>query len=117
MNQYVLPLVVVVAYTVWRYVHAVRIRRTAAPPLMEGAAVIDVRSPAELARGHRPGSVNVPLAESANAPPAVDPDGWVIVCCASGTIIAVAKGILHRRGFGNVINGGSWRNVINGGSA
>jgi len=111
MNQYVVPLVVVTAYFVWRWVHAVCIRRTIARLLTEGATVIDVRSPAEFARGHRPGSVNVPLAEFASAPPAVDPLRWVIVCCASGARSAVAKRILHKRGFDRVVNGGSWRNV------
>ena len=111
MNQYVVPLAVVGTYFAWRWIHAFRIRRTAARLLADGAAVIDVRSPAEFARGHRSGSLNVPLAELASAPLAVDPNRWVIVCCASGTRSAIAKGILRRRGFEKVINGGSWVNV------
>ena len=111
MDQYLVPLVVVAAYVAWRGIHAARVRRTVARLLAEGAAVIDVRSAAEFARGHRPGSINVPLAELAGAPPAVGPGRWVIVCCASGTRSAIAKGILRRRGFEKVINGGSWVNV------
>ncbi len=117
MDQYLVPVVIVGAYLLWRSVHAIRVRRTVARLLAEGAAVIDVRSPAEFARGHRPGSINIPLAELANAAPAIDATRSVIVCCASGTRSAVAKGILRRRGFQKVINGGSWLNVANSGRA
>jgi rhodanese-related sulfurtransferase len=111
MNQYVVPLIVVGSYFAWRWAHGIRIRRTTALLVAEGAAVIDVRSPAEFARGHRVGSLNVPLSELANAPLTVDANRWVIVCCASGTRSAIAKGILRKRGFAKVINGGSWMNV------
>ena len=111
MDQYVVPFVVVGAYFTWRWIHGIRIRRTVAGLLAQGAAVIDVRSPAEFARGHRSGSLNVPLAELASAPLAADTNRWLIVCCASGTRSAIAKGILRKRGFDKVINGGSWVNV------
>jgi phage shock protein E len=117
MDQYLVPLVVVGVYFGWRWVHGIRIRQTVARLLAEGAAVVDVRSAAEFARGHHPGSLNVPLAELANAPPAVDPSRWVIVCCASGTRSAIAKGILRKRGFEKVINGGSWVNVARSGTS
>ena len=117
MDQYLLPLVLVGAYFLWRSVHLIRIRRTIARLLAEGAAVIDVRSPAEFARGHRPGSVNIPLAELANVTPAIDLSRGVIVCCASGTRSAIARGILRRRGFEKVVNGGSWLNVAKSESA
>lgn len=117
MNQYVTPLVVVGAFFAWRWVHGIRIRRTVAGLLADGAAVVDVRSPGEFAQGHHPGSLNVPLPELGRAPLAVDPSRWVIVCCASGTRSAIAKGILRKRGFANVINGGSWVNVAKSGAS
>jgi phage shock protein E len=115
MDQYLVPFVVVGAYFAWRWIHAIRIRRSVAVRLAEGAAVIDVRSPAEHARGHYSGSLNVPLADLASAPLAVDPSRWLIVCCASGTRSAIAKGILRKRGFEKIINGGSWVNVAKSG--
>jgi len=111
MDRYAVPFVIVGVYFTWRWIHGLRIRRNVAGLLAEGAAVIDVRSPAEFARGHRSGSLNVPLAELASASLAVDMDHWLIVCCASGTRSAIAKGILRKRGFQKVINGGSWVNV------
>ena len=117
MNQYVVPVAVIGTYFAWRWIHSLRVRRMAARLLAEGATVIDVRTPAEFAGGHHPGSLNVPLADLADAPLAVDPNRWVIVCCASGTRSAFAKGILRKRGFDKVINGGSWVNVAKSGAA
>jgi phage shock protein E len=111
MDQYLVPLGFVAAFFGWRWIHALRIRRVLAPLLAEGATVIDVRSPTEFAAGHVANSLNIPLSDLATAPLAVDRDGWLIVCCASGTRSAIAKGILRKRGFENVVNAGSWANV------
>jgi phage shock protein E len=92
-------------------VRGIRIRQTVTRLLAQGAAVIDVRSRPEFARGHRSGILNVPLAGLANALLAIDPHRWLVVCCASGTRSAIARGILRRRRFGTIINGGSWVNV------
>ncbi len=117
MNQYIAPLLVVAAFLAWRWLHGIRIRRTVAGLLTEGAAVVDVRSPGEFAQGHHPGSLNVPLPELGRAALDVDPSRWVIVCCASGSRSAIAKGILRKRGFAKVINGGSWVNVAKSGTS
>jgi phage shock protein E len=114
MESYLLPLCIVAAYLGWRWIHGAHVRRTIARLRTEGATVIDVRSPAEFAGGHVAGSVNIPLTTLGEAPLGVDPGRWLIVCCASGTRSAVAKGILRRRGFGKVVNGGSWSNVMKG---
>jgi phage shock protein E len=111
MDQYLVPAAVVAAYFGWRWLHNLRTRRTAARLLTEGATVIDVRSAAEFARGHGADSLNVPLADLGTVQLIVSPDRWLIACCASGTRSAIARGILRRRGFARVINGGSWVNV------
>ena len=114
MQSYLLPLGVAVALLGWRWVHALRIRRAIAGLRDAGTTVIDVRSPAEFAGGHVAGSLNIPLGSLAAAPLDADAGRWLIVCCASGARSAVAKGILRRRGFSKVVNGGSWGNVARG---
>jgi len=111
MQPYLFPLCVLAAFLGWRWVSRVRGRRAIAGLRGERALVIDVRSPAEFTSGHVSGSLNIPLARLADAPLDVDRGSWLIVCCASGTRSAVAKGILRRRGFAKVINGGSWGDV------
>ena len=111
MDQYLLPAAVVIIFIGWRWAHGMRIRKTLSRLLAEGAPVVDVRSTGEFARAHAPGSINVPLAQLATSSLAADPDRSIIVCCASGTRSGIAKGILRRRSFRNVVNGGSWVNV------
>jgi phage shock protein E len=114
MESYLLPLGIAAAFLGWRSVHRLRIRRAIAGLRAEGATVIDVRSPVEFAGGHVTGSLNIPLGSLAAAPIDADPGRSLIVCCASGTRSAVATGILRRRGFGKVINGGAWGDVARG---
>jgi len=53
----------VVAYFAWRVLSSFLVRRRLPALLKEGAQVVDVRSLAEFAGGHAPGSVNIPLPE------------------------------------------------------
>jgi phage shock protein E len=95
----------------WRVVSFLLARRRIPALLEEGAQVVDVRSPAEFFTGHAPGSVNVPLQDIEQGAKALDPDKWVIVCCASGTRSAMAGRRLRSLGFSRVLNAGSWRNL------
>ena len=113
-SQYLLVAALVLAYVGWRAWHSWRMRRRVSELLSEGAAIIDVRSPVEFAQGHADGSLNLPLSTLADAPLSLDPGRAIIVCCASGTRSAMAKSVLVRRGFRNVVNGGSWVNVARG---
>lgn len=79
--------------------------------LKEGAQIIDVRTPSEFASGHASNSRNIPLGELAAAAGSLDPQHWVVVCCASGARSGVATRMLRRRGFRRVLNAGSWRNL------
>lgn len=110
MGDYLLP-GLVIAYIGWRILSIVRGRRQLPALLAEGAQVVDVRSAAEFAGGHAPGSVNVPLDELDRRGGELDSKRPVIVCCASGTRSAMAALRLRRQGFARVVNAGSWRSL------
>lgn len=79
--------------------------------LNAGATVIDVRTFAEYADAHLPGSINIPLNEISNrlAEFKQQPKGLVI-CCASGIRSYKASNILRQYGI-ECIDGGSWLNL------
>jgi rhodanese-related sulfurtransferase len=100
------------AFFVWRH-YAARTARKRLPGLLaRGAAVVDVRGPAEFAAGARPGSVNIPLSELPARLGELDRSKPVVLCCASGTRSALAAGILKSAGFGEVVNAGPWTNTL-----
>jgi phage shock protein E len=86
-------------------------RRRIPELLQSGAQIVDVRSPGEFAMGHSSGSLNIPLDDLEREAKELDPNRWVIVCCASGTRSGIARRWLLRHGFSQVLNGGSWRNL------
>lgn len=92
-----------------------RARRVVAllPALKErGAVLLDVRSEAEFAAAHAPGTVNIPLQEL-GARLAELPHGKpVVVGCASGTRSGMARLLLRRRGHAQVYNIGAWGNFL-----
>jgi rhodanese-related sulfurtransferase len=109
-SDYIVP-GIIVAFVAWRLLSSFLARRRIPALLKEGAQVVDVRSPAEFAAGHAPGSVNIPLGELDQGARNLDPNRWVIVCCASGTRSAFARRRLRGLGFARVLNGGSWSNL------
>ena len=86
-------------------------RRRIPELLKSGAQIVDVRSPGEFAMGHASGSRNVPLDDLEREAKGLDPNRWLIVCCASGTRSGIARRWLLRHGFSQVLNGGSWHNL------
>lgn len=104
-------LVLVIAYFAWRILSTIHARRRVPELRREGAQVVDVRSPGEFAGAHAEGSVNIPLQELDQRINELDPNRWVIVCCASGTRSAMARRRLKARGFERVLNAGPWRNA------
>jgi rhodanese-related sulfurtransferase len=102
---------VILAYFAWRILSSILVRRRIPALLQDGAQVVDVRTPGEFAAGHASGSVNIPLQDLAEGVKALDPNRWVIVCCASGTRSGIARRRLLRQGFSRVLNAGSWRNL------
>lgn len=99
------------AYFAWRAYASFSARRRIPSLLSQGAQVVDVRGPGEYAGGHAPGSLNIPLPELDHRLRELDPQRWVIVCCASGTRSALARRRLRNQGFDRVLNAGSWRNL------
>ncbi len=77
---------------------------------MENALVLDVRSPAEFASGHLPGSINIPLQQLRQNLASVPKGKQIITCCASGMRSASAAQILRSQGY-DATNGGSWQSL------
>jgi rhodanese-related sulfurtransferase len=73
--------------------------------------VIDVRTLAEYADGHLPGSINIPLNEIPNRLGELkkQPER-LVVCCASGIRSNKAANILKQHGI-ECADGGSWLNL------
>jgi phage shock protein E len=94
-----------------RRISTLNARRRIPDLLRGGAQVVDVRSPDEYASGHATGSRNIPLSDLDRGAKTLDPNRWIIVCCASGTRSGIARRALQRSGFTKVLNGGSWRNL------
>ena len=80
--------------------------------IVNGAKIIDVRTPGEYASGHVKGSINVPLnVVGSRAEELKKHKNGLVLCCASGMRSGVAKGLFKKAGFQNVVNGGSWQKV------
>lgn len=78
----------------------------------EGAALLDVRTPAEYESGHIEEAVNVPLqalqAGSMDGVPS-DKSGPIVVICLSGGRSAAAQAILKQKGYSKVQNVGGMK--------
>ena len=82
------------------------------PTLMnQGAQIVDVRSEAEFAFGHKEGSINIPLGVLKDRMKELDNTKLVILCCASGSRSAFAKRTLMANGFKDVHNAGTWSSL------
>jgi rhodanese-related sulfurtransferase len=102
---------VCVVFILSRLIGTLTARRRIPELLRGGAQMIDVRSPDEYASGHAVGSRNIPLGDLERGAKTLDPNQWIIVCCASGTRSGIARRSLRRSGFTKVLNGVSWRNL------
>lgn len=82
----------------------------AAELIEQGAVVLDLRQPADFARGHIEGAVSVPFDERfADAVVAAVPhaDQPVIVCCYAGVMSSMAAKLLDQGGYTSVYDFGS----------
>lgn len=111
LQPYLIP-AVLVGFFAWRFLRFHRVRNQLPSLLKQGAVVVDVRSRGEFASGARDGSMNIPLDELERNADKLDRERPVILCCASGTRSSMAAAILKRKGFGNVVNAGPWRNTL-----
>lgn len=71
----------------------------AAAALDRGAAVIDVREPAEYRTGHLPGAVNIPMGQLTSRLSEIDRNRPVYVVCASGNRSSAMTDVLSAAGF------------------
>jgi rhodanese-related sulfurtransferase len=77
----------------------------------KGAFLVDVRTVTEYKTGSVDGAVNIPLNSIINHLDQFKNRETIIVFCRSGSRSSMAKGILARKGFTNVINGGTWERI------
>jgi phage shock protein E len=77
-----------------------------------GATLVDVRSAAEYASAHAPGTVNIPLPELGSRLSEISKSSPVVVGCASGSRSGMAKLLLKKNGYPDVYNIGGWRKFL-----
>jgi phage shock protein E len=75
--------------------------------IINGATIVDVRTPGEYQKGHLKNSVNIPLDKLNTGLRKLNKEKPIITCCASGARSASAKSILKSNGFVQVHNGGA----------
>jgi hydroxyacylglutathione hydrolase len=73
-------------------------------PVAPDALVLDVREPAEYARGHVPGAVNIPQADIATRMDEIPRDRSVAVICQGGMRSLRATQFLWQSGYRQVVN-------------
>ena len=95
-----------VGFFAWRFLRFRSVKRKLPQLLLEGAIVIDVRSPVEFAAGSGKDSINIPLGDLTNHLNEFDRNNSIVLCCASGTRSAMAAAVLKKNGFKNVFNAG-----------
>jgi len=71
----------------------------AAAALDRGAAVIDVREPAEYRTGHLPGAVSIPMGQLTSRLGEIDRNRPVYVVCASGNRSSAMVDVLTAAGY------------------
>ncbi|MCA0429912.1 MAG: rhodanese-like domain-containing protein [Bacteroidetes bacterium] len=81
--------------------------------IKNGALLIDVRTPSEFADGSVKGAINIPVDSIEKQTNKIKNKNNIVVFCRSGARSAMAKSILEKNGFKNVVNGGTKNNVNN----
>lgn len=77
----------------------------------QNAYLVDVRTPSEFSSGSTDGAINIPLDKIENQLQKFNNKKHIVVFCRSGNRSGQAKAILEKKGFQNVVNGGTWQNV------
>jgi rhodanese-related sulfurtransferase len=105
--QYALPAALIIGFLVFKQLGQISSAK-AKELVKNGAALLDVRSPAEFGSGHLPGAKNMPVQElGAHVKKLGAKDQPIVVYCASGTRSAMARSMLKAQGFTQVFNLGS----------
>lgn len=112
MNDNIIYLfIVLVAYIAYKKYTQHKVLKIVPTLMNQGAQIVDVRSEAEFAYGHKDGSINIPLGSLKNRMKELDNTKPIILCCASGSRSGLAKRTLMANGFQNVHNAGTWRSL------
>lgn len=72
--------------------------------MVDGAVLVDVREPMEVAAGTLPGALNIPLGSLVERQGELDPAVPVVLLCRSGARSAQAAAYLTHQGYVNVTN-------------
>ena len=104
-------LIALVAYIAYKKYAQHKVLKIVPTLMNQGAQIVDVRSEAEFAYGHKEGSINIPLGVLKNRMKELDNTKPVILCCASGSRSGLAKRTLMANGFKDVHNVGTWRTL------
>ena len=96
----------------YKWWNARRVRAMLPDLKKNGATLVDVRSAAEYASGHAPGTLNIPLPELGRRLGEIPKSSPVVLCCASGSRSGMAKMVLMKNGYPNVYNIGTWRKFL-----
>ena len=103
--------IALVAYIAYKKFAQHKVLKIVPTLLNQGAQIVDVRSEAEFAFGHKEGSINIPLGVLKDRMKELDNTKPVILCCASGSRSAFAKRTLMANGFKDVHNAGTWSSL------
>ena len=110
-NEY-WPLLALGTWLAYRWWSSRRVAAMLPQLKAQGATLLDVRTAAEFAQAHAPGSINIPLAEIGARWTEISTAVPVVVCCASGTRSGMARMLLKKKGLGAVYNAGPWTKLL-----
>lgn len=75
------------------------------------SVIIDVRSAGEFSNGSIKGAINIPVDSLHSKLSTFKKDQYMMVFCASGMRSSMAKSILVKNGFKNVLNAGTYSSL------
>ncbi|MEY3610772.1 MAG: hypothetical protein RJB14_494 [Pseudomonadota bacterium] len=106
------PMMALALWFGYKWWNARRIKAWLPQLQSEGAILVDVRSEAEFASDHAPGTRNIPLNELGQHLNNLPKSAPIVLACASGTRSGMAKLMLRKNGYSRVYNIGTWRNFM-----
>ena len=106
------PVMALAAWFGYKWWRARTVKHRLPALLAQGAVLVDVRTPAEFAASHAPGTLNIPLQELGARLTELPRDKPVVLACASGTRSGMAGLMLRSKGYGQIYNIGVWRHFL-----
>ncbi|MEN9374640.1 MAG: hypothetical protein RIR79_2192 [Pseudomonadota bacterium] len=106
------PFLVLVLWFGYKWWNSKRVLAMLPELKKRGATLLDVRTAAEFAHAHAPGTINIPLDELGKRLAEIPQSAPVVLCCASGTRSGMAKMVLKKNGYQDVHNIGTWSKFV-----